>query len=519
MTPVGGSRCIDHSCRPSGVAVAAVHGHRSRSSARRVEDRPWAFLADGSLLRPRRSAPHAHTPQQAARRSPSTPIALAHRTVWSHRTTWDHVWHGRAPSDPTTPRQELADARAQAIYRCSAASVSSRVLAWWLCNVAAQPAGGLAGSLNGRIGLAERRGDTRRLLLLVAFALMLVGVTGTAAAGSGSDSSGTHSYTSTCEAGLPRFTNTSDPTSTGNGVIQFRATGATLTLKPGESGVLDPGAVSPNTAWDVVFFDLGEPYVFDGGTFGACEQTAPTTVQLTYSLEVAEGCTTGEPMVNFTNTGTGPIHVTIDTFEQQVSPGAAVAVSWPSVGGGTSSRNPSGTPTNSPTRWETSDRSSPQERCSSPTPAVRRPARSTVPPRSSGTSLQRLRRRRVRAASCSSERQAAKSSGKSKPMYTWWPPTGARATSSCCSPVEGRGDGLQMAARSRFSAATTGWLPTSSMSSLAMFEGWRRRIRPWSCTVTSAGLLTASAWSARATGWMIRAATASTQCAPPMVAA
>ena len=108
----------------------------------------------------------------------------------------------------------------------------------------------------------------RRLLLLVAFALTLVAVTDTAAARSGSDSSGTHSYTSTCEAGLPHFTNTSDPTSTGNGVIEFRAVGTTLTLGPGESGVLNPGEVSPDTPWDVVFFDLGEPYVFDGGTFG-----------------------------------------------------------------------------------------------------------------------------------------------------------------------------------------------------------------------------------------------------------
>ena len=149
----------------------------------------------------------------------------------------------------------------------------------------------------------------RRLLLLLAFALTLVGVTGTAAATSGSDSSGTHSYTSTCEAGLPHFTNTSDPTSTGNGVIEFRAAGATLTLGPGESGVLDPGEVSPNTPWDVVFFDLGEPYVFDGGTFGICE-----SLPLRYSVSVAEGCNDGEPVVNFTNTGTGTIHATIDSF-------------------------------------------------------------------------------------------------------------------------------------------------------------------------------------------------------------
>ena len=282
----------------------------------------------------------------------------------------------------------------------------------------------------------------RRLLLLVAFALMLVGVTGTAAAGSGSDSSGTHSYTSTCEAGLPRFTNTSDPTSTGNGVIEFRAAGATLTLSPGESGVLDPGEVSPNTAWDVVFFDLGEPYVFDGGTFGVCEPTAPTTVPLTYSLSVAEGCSNGEPVVNFTNTGTGTIHVTIDTFAQQVSPGAAVAASWPSAGGDLDPQS----------EWHAYELSDPMgdigpefatgtvflpNACGvttgpvdSPTGVIRNIAAAT-----------RRRRlwRRVRAASCSSERQAGKSSGKSKPMSTWWPPTGARATSSCCSPVAGAG--------------------------------------------------------------------------------
>src|SRR4029079_8507277 len=145
----------------------------------------------------------------------------------------------------------------------------------------------------------------RRLLALVACALTLVGVTGTADAGSGSDSSGTHGYTSTCEAGLPRFTNTSDPTSTGDGVIEFRAAGATLTLGPGESGVLDPGQVSPNTAWDVVFFDLGQPYVFDGGTFAVCQPTGPTTVPLTYALSVTEGCRDSEPMVNIANTGTG----------------------------------------------------------------------------------------------------------------------------------------------------------------------------------------------------------------------
>ena len=234
----------------------------------------------------------------------------------------------------------------------------------------------------------------RRLLLLVACALMLVGVTGTAAARSGSDSSGTHSYTSTCEAGLPRFTNTSDPTSTGNGVIEFRAAGATLTLGPGESGVLDPGEVSPDTAWDVVFFDLGEPYVFDGGTFGVCEPTAPTTVPLTYSLSVAEGCSDGEPVVNITNTGTGPIHVNIGTFAQPVGPGAAVAASWPSAGGDLDPQS----------EWHAYELCRPDGRHRTgvrhrngvprPTPAVTRRARSTVPPRSSGTSLLRLCRRR-----------------------------------------------------------------------------------------------------------------------------
>ena len=129
--------------------------------------------------------------------------------------------------------------------------------------------------------LAERRTEMQRLVLLLAAALTFVGVTDTAAAMGGSDSSGAHSYTSTCEAGLPHFTNTSDPSSTGNGVIEFRAAGATLTLSPGQSGVLDPGEVSPNTPWDVVFFDLGEPYVFDGGTFGVCESPTPPTGPLT----------------------------------------------------------------------------------------------------------------------------------------------------------------------------------------------------------------------------------------------
>ena len=166
-----------------------------------------------------------------------------------------------------------------------------------------------------------------RLLLVLAVALTLVGVTDTAAARSGSDSSGTHSYTSTCEDGLPRFTNTSEPTSTGDGVIEFRLADATLTLSPGESGVLNPGA--PHIQWDVVFFDLGEPFVFDSGTFEGCDSpTSPTTSPL-YSVSVAEGCDNGEPVVNFTNTGTATIYASIDIFAQQVGPGATVAASWP----------------------------------------------------------------------------------------------------------------------------------------------------------------------------------------------
>ena len=56
-------------------------------------------------------------------------------------------------------------------------------------------------------------------ILVLVFALTLFGMTDAATASSGSDSSGTHSYTSTCEAGLRHFTNTSDPYSTGDGVI------------------------------------------------------------------------------------------------------------------------------------------------------------------------------------------------------------------------------------------------------------------------------------------------------------
>jgi hypothetical protein len=147
------------------------------------------------------------------------------------------------------------------------------------------------------------------------------------------DSSGTHSYTFICEAGLPRFTNTSDPTSTGNGVIEFGGAGATLTLSPGESGVLNPGEVSPNTPWDVVFFDLGEPYVFDSGTFGSCESPTTTTPTLRHSVSVIEGCNNGEPVVNFTNTGTEAMYANIGLFAQLVSPGATVAAFWPTAHG------------------------------------------------------------------------------------------------------------------------------------------------------------------------------------------
>ena len=170
----------------------------------------------------------------------------------------------------------------------------------------------------------------RRLLLLLMCALTSVGVADTATAGNGSDSSGTHSYTSTCQGGLPYFTNTSDPTSTADGVIEFRAAGATLTLDPGESGVLDPGEVSPDTPWDVVFFDLGGPYVFDSGTFAVCESP---TVPLTYSLSVAEGCIGAEPVVNLTNTGTATVYATVGSFAQPVEPGATAAASWPTAQG------------------------------------------------------------------------------------------------------------------------------------------------------------------------------------------
>jgi hypothetical protein len=173
----------------------------------------------------------------------------------------------------------------------------------------------------------------RRLMLLLGLvltALWTVPRIATAA----TDSSGTHSYTSTCEAGLPRFTNTSDPFSTGNGVIEFRAAGATLTLSPGQSGVLEPDEVTPNTPWDVVFFDLGEPYVFDGGTFGICESsTTSTTAPPTYSVSVAEGCTNGEPVLTFTNAGTGTMYATIGMSAQPLDPGATATASWPTAHG------------------------------------------------------------------------------------------------------------------------------------------------------------------------------------------
>ena len=94
-------------------------------------------------------------------------------------------------------------------------SLMNRAVLAWGVLACPQPAGGLGGIHHGRRKLAERRRDMRRLLLLLALAMTLVGVTRAAAATSGSDSSGTHSYTSRCEAGLPHFTNTSDPASTG----------------------------------------------------------------------------------------------------------------------------------------------------------------------------------------------------------------------------------------------------------------------------------------------------------------
>ena len=50
----------------------------------------------------------------------------------------------------------------------------------------------------------------RRVVLLVGVVLASLTVPRIVAA-DGSDSSGTHGYASTCERGLPRFTNTSDP--------------------------------------------------------------------------------------------------------------------------------------------------------------------------------------------------------------------------------------------------------------------------------------------------------------------
>ena len=112
-------------------------------------------------------------------------------------------------------------------------------------------------------------------------------------------------------------------------------------------------------------------------------------------MSVAEGCNDGEPVVNFTNTGTGTMYANIGIFAQLVSPGATVAAFWPTAHGDLTSSS-IGTPTSFPTRWETSDRSSPQGRCSSPTPAVSRRALSIVPTGSSGTSARRFRRRRFR---------------------------------------------------------------------------------------------------------------------------
>ena len=88
--------------------------------------------------------------------------------------------------------------------------------------------------------------------------------------------------------------------------------------------MLNPGEVSPDTQWEVVFFDLGEPYVFDGGTFETCEPPTPTE-PLPYSVSVVEGCNDGEPIVNVTNTGTTAIYVDLGTFAQLLNPEATVA--------------------------------------------------------------------------------------------------------------------------------------------------------------------------------------------------
>jgi Tol biopolymer transport system component len=109
-------------------------------------------------------------------------------------------------------------------------------------------------------------------------------------------------------------------------VIEVRAADTTLTLDVGDRGVLNPGDTSPHTAWEVVFFDLGEPVVFDSGTFGTCG-----SLPLRYSVSVAEGCDNGEPVVSITNNGTGAIHITIERSAQVVDPGETVTVPWPTA--------------------------------------------------------------------------------------------------------------------------------------------------------------------------------------------
>jgi hypothetical protein len=174
----------------------------------------------------------------------------------------------------------------------------------------------------------------RRVVLLVGVVLASFTVPRIVAA-DGSDSSGTHSYTSACEGGLPRFTNTSDPASTGNGVIEFRAAGVALTLDPGASGVLDPGQVPSTTQWQVVFFDLGQAHVFDGGTFDDCGSppTTSTSVPPTSSVSATEGCDDGDPVVKFTNTGTTTIYASVGTFAEPIDPGATATAPWPTAGG------------------------------------------------------------------------------------------------------------------------------------------------------------------------------------------
>ena len=118
-------------------------------------------------------------------------------------------------------------------------------------------------------------------------------------------------------------------------MIEFRAAGATLTLSPGESGVLDPGQVPSTTQWQVVFFDVGRAHVFDGGTFDVCGSppTTSTSVPPTSSVSATEGCDDGDPVVKFTNTGTTTIYASIGTFAEPIDPGLTATAPWPTADG------------------------------------------------------------------------------------------------------------------------------------------------------------------------------------------